>query len=61
VICRDWTGDVVLYRQEENLFCRAMQSLEIDGKLQEGRGRLSVRSRIVGPDFSLSLEPVEVN
>lgn len=59
VICRDWTGDVVLYRQEENLFCRAMQSLEIDGKLQEGRGRLSVRSRVVGPDFSLSLEPVE--
>lgn len=58
VICREWTGDVVLYRQEENLFCRAMQSLEIDGQLQEGRGRLSVRSRIVGPDFSLSLEPV---
>ena len=58
VICRDWTTDVVLYRQEENLFCRAMQSLEIDGRLQEGRGRLSVRSRIVGPDFSLSLEPV---
>lgn len=58
VICRDWTTDVVLYRQEENLFCRAMQSLEIDGQLQEGRGRLSVRSRIVGPDFSLSLEPV---
>ncbi|QDU25540.1 hypothetical protein ETAA8_06090 [Anatilimnocola aggregata] len=60
VICRDWASDVVLYRQEENLFCRAMQSLEIDGQLQEGRGRLNVRSRIVGPDFSLSLEPVEV-
>ncbi len=60
VICRDWTSDVVLYRQEENLFCRAMQSLEIDGKLQEGRGRLSVRSRVVGSDFSLSLEPVEI-
>lgn len=60
VICRDWTTDVVLYRQEENLFCRAMQSLEIDGRLQEGRGRLNIRSRVVGPDFSLSLEPVEV-
>lgn len=59
VICRDWTTDVVLFRQEENLFCRAMQSLEIDGRLQEGRGRLNVRSRVVGPDFSLSLEPVE--
>jgi len=60
VICRDWQSDVVLYRQEENLFCRAMQSLEIDGQLQEGRGRLNVRSRVVGSDFSLSLEPVEV-
>ncbi len=58
VICRDWTTDVVLYRQEQNLFCRAMQSLEIDGRLQEGRGQLNVRSRVVGPDFSLSLEPV---
>jgi tetratricopeptide (TPR) repeat protein len=58
VICRDWSTDVVLYRKEDNLFCRAMQSLEIDGQLQEGRGRLTVHSRVVGPDFSLSLEPV---
>jgi tetratricopeptide (TPR) repeat protein len=56
VVCRDWTGDVVLYRREDKLFCRAMESLEIDGKLQDGRGKLGPNSRVVGSDFSLSLE-----
>ncbi len=56
VVCRDWTGDVVLFRQEDRLFCRAMESLEIDGKLHDGRGKLGPNSRVVGSDFSLSLE-----
>jgi hypothetical protein len=56
VVCRDWKGDVVLYRQEDKLFCRAMESLEIDGKLHDGRGPLGPHSRVVGDDFSLSLE-----
>lgn len=56
VVCRDWKGDVVLYRQEEKLFCRAMESLEIDGQLHDGRGKLGPDSRVVGSDFSLSLE-----
>ncbi|HUE71638.1 MAG TPA: FHA domain-containing protein [Pirellulaceae bacterium] len=56
VVCRDWTGDVVLYRNDDKLFCRAMESLEIDGKLHDGRGKLGPNSRVVGSDFSLSLE-----
>ena len=56
VVCRDWTGDVVLYRNEDKLFCRAMESLEIDGRLHDGRGKLGPNSRVVGSDFSLSLE-----
>ena len=56
VVCRDWSSDVVLYRQEDKLFCRAMESLEIDGKLHDGRGKLGPNSRVVGSDFSLSLE-----
>jgi tetratricopeptide (TPR) repeat protein len=56
VVCRDWSGDVVLYRREDQLFCRAMESLEIDGKLHDGRGKLGPNSRVVGSDFSLSLE-----
>lgn len=58
VVCREWKGDVVLFRQEEKLFCRAMESVEIDGKLHDGRGRLNSNSHVLGTDFSFSLEPV---
>lgn len=58
VVCREWKGDVVLFRQEEKLFCRAMESIEIDGKLHDGRGRLLPNSHVLGSDFSLTLEPV---
>ena len=58
VVCREWKGDVVLFRQEDKLFCRAMESIEIDGKLQDGRGRLAPNSHVLGTDFSLTLEPV---
>lgn len=56
VTCRDWQGDVVLYRRDGELFCRAMESIEIDGHLCDGRGRLSSNSHVSGSDFSLSLE-----
>jgi hypothetical protein len=58
VVCRDWSGDVVLYRQDADLYCRAMESIEIDGNLCDGRGKLGANSRIVGSDFSLSLEAI---
>jgi hypothetical protein len=58
VICRDWSGDVVLYRNDGKLFCRAMESLEIDGQLHTTRGPVEPTSRIVGSDFSMSLEPL---
>lgn len=58
VVCRDWAQDLVLYRQDGRLLCRAMESIEIDGKLCDGRGPLTTRSRVVGSDFSLSIEPI---
>lgn len=58
VVCRDWENDVVLYRREGDLFCRAMDGLEIDGQYCEGQGRLGRDSHIAGSDFSLSLEPI---
>jgi hypothetical protein len=58
VLCRDWTQDVILYRKDEKLYCRAMESLEIDGQVCDGRGELTRKSRVSGTDFSLSLEPV---
>jgi len=59
VVCRDWTGDVVLYRQDDQLYCRAMESIEIDGAFCDGRGRLEANSRVVGSDFSMSLEELD--
>jgi hypothetical protein len=58
VVCREWSGDLVLARQSGELFCRAMQPIEIDGRQCDGRGKLSFASRISGEDFSVTLEPV---
>ena len=58
IVCREWNDDLVLYRQEEELYCRAVQPLEIDGQSHAGRGRIAFNSRIVGSDFSLSLEQI---
>lgn len=58
VVCRDWSSDVVLYRQDGQLYCRAMDSVEIDGQLFDGRGPVGLSSRVVGADFSLSLEEI---
>ena len=56
VVCRNWSADVVLYRQEDELYCRTMDSIEIDGQWFEGRGLVGENSRISGTDFALSLE-----
>jgi hypothetical protein len=58
VVCRDWSGDVVLYRSDEKIMCRSMESIEIDGRLLEGRGPVRPGSHVVGNDFSLTLEAV---
>jgi tetratricopeptide (TPR) repeat protein len=58
VVCREWAGDVVLYRSEDKIMCRAMESIEIDGQLHDGRGSVRPGSHVIGSDFSLSLEAV---
>jgi hypothetical protein len=58
-VCRDWSGDVVLYRREGELYCRAVAPIEIDGKRCDGRGRLEPGSRVVGSDFSMCLEELD--
>lgn len=59
VICRDWSGDVVLYRREGELFCRAMEPIEIDDQYCEGQGKVETNSHVAGSDFSLSLEDLD--
>lgn len=58
VVCSDWPSDVVIYRNEGELFCRASGLVEIDGVRCRDRGPIRRNSRIVGTHFSLSLEPV---
>lgn len=56
VLCRDWPGEVVLFRRPDGWHCRAQQPLEIDGRQEVRSGRLTLRSRVAGPGFSFSLE-----
>ena len=58
VVCRDWSDDVVLFWQKGELFCRAGQPLEIDGRKCHSRAPLRPGSHLAGEDFSLSLEEV---
>jgi hypothetical protein len=56
VVCKDWANDVVLYRQQAELFCRSPEPLEIDGVAYNGRGPVQPTSHVSGEDFSFSLE-----
>lgn len=58
VVCRDWKDDVVLYRQGEQFFCRSKSSLEIDGVEHQHVGPVHFNSRVVGDDFSMTLEEI---
>lgn len=58
IVCKDWANDVVLYRQQNALFCRASEQVEIDGVTYQSRGPLQPHSHVTGEDFSFSLEPL---
>jgi len=58
VICRDWAHEVILYRHDEELHCRAAARFFVDGRACERRSRITRNSRIEGEDFSLGLEPI---
>jgi hypothetical protein len=59
VRCRDWPCEVILFRHEEELFCRTSGKFEIDGVPCRDRGRLRRNSHVCGEGFSLSLEPID--
>jgi hypothetical protein len=58
IVCRNWPGELVLYRHEDELYCRSAGTLEIDGARCRGRGPITRNSRIAGDRFSVSLEPI---
>ena len=51
-------GPVVLYRQGDDLWCRAPGAFEVDGRPCQARAPLAPRSSVQGEAFSFSLEPL---
>jgi hypothetical protein len=58
VVCRDWPHDVVLHRRHGGLYCRSASPIEIDGKTYEQQGPVTPHSRVIGSQFSFSLEEI---
>ena len=58
VVCPELKHDVVLYRRDERLLVRTPGKFEIDGVVCRDQAVLRPNSRIVGANFSLSLEPL---
>ena len=59
VVCRDWTREVILYRREQELYCRTAGAFEIDGVACRGDGPVTRNSRIEGEGFSFNLEAIQ--
>jgi len=56
IVCRDWQQEVILFKQDNELFCRTQGQLQIDGCSRRDRSRLAHNSQVVGDGFSFSLE-----
>ena len=59
VRCRNWKRDVVIYRQNDQVFCRADEPLSIDGVLANGSTEIHSGVRVEGEDFSFAWETLE--
>jgi hypothetical protein len=58
VVCPQWSEDIVLHRRGKDLVCRVPGVFLVDGVEQSERAELARNSRISGPDFSFTLEPL---
>ncbi len=58
IVCRDWAHDVVLYRRDGILYCRATEGIEVDGQFCDEPAQVQWNSHVAGSDFSMTLEPV---
>jgi len=60
VVCRNWTREVVLYRDAGQMICRASGPLVIDGLDYVAHGPVTGHSRVVGDGFSFNLERITI-
>lgn len=56
IACGNWSRDLILYRQADDLYCRRDGRFQIDGRTVAENGKLSLKSCVSGEDFSLSIE-----
>jgi hypothetical protein len=59
VACGDWSRELILYRQSDDLFCRCPGPFQLDGQPAVDCGKLAVKSQVSGEDFSFSIESLE--
>jgi hypothetical protein len=59
VVCRDWTHEVILYRRQQELYCRTDGMFKIDGVACRGDSPVTRNSRIEGDGFSFNLEAIQ--
>jgi hypothetical protein len=59
VRCRDWQRDIVVYRQNDRVFCRADEPLTIDGTPTHGENEIQSGVRVEGEEFSFTWEVLE--
>ena len=58
IVCRGWSQQLVIYRQDGELWLRASGKFTVDGRPYEGEARITRQSQIVGEGFSMSLEEI---
>jgi len=58
VCCRDWRHNVILFRERDEVWCRAGRPFRVDGVPQERAARLTWSSLVEGEDFALRLEEI---
>jgi hypothetical protein len=56
IVCRNWTDEVILFKHDNELFCRTRGQMQIDGAYRRERSRLQYDSHVAGEGFSFSLE-----
>lgn len=56
VVCGDWSRELILYRQRDELHCRRSGRFQVDGQPAAESGKLTLKSHLSGEDFSLSIE-----
>lgn len=56
VVCRDWPGDIVLFRRPEALGCRSSMPIQIGGNPVQGKTVLPFGEHLSGDGFSVTLE-----